>query len=291
MSFFKNATVTSILISQLFGYGSAVSPDVAQAHMPQLSKSEAEARLQELKDALRKDFDADTLHSIFNVKEFGFEMKMFDPKKINPEKAVAQGKKDYEWYRGLLRLDEKIMDAPAILAHYFDELRIVEIKYGIDKRIAVGFYGIESDFGRNKGDYIAPNALATLYVFGDKESRKYALAEFKPLIRYAKLRGISVYSLTSSRMAAIGCGQFIPSSLISLFIGKNGHVKTANPFDPVDCFHSIGNFLTNRWDRTKNGLTPIEGSKNWNAIGSYNKNSEPFIKAVIKLSTSLPYRH
>jgi membrane-bound lytic murein transglycosylase B len=88
-------------------------------------------------------------------------------------------------------------------------------------------------------------------------------------------------------MGAIGCGQFIPSSLNHYFVGRSGKIEEADPFDVTDCIYSIAYYLKrSRWDKSENGKTPQEGSKNWKAIRAYN-HSDAYTRFVIETADRL----
>lgn len=288
MVFFRNVTVTSLLLAQLAGHGLSSLSNPALAHWPDVPVSQQNERLKELKDKLRIYFaDTISIDSLFNDPNFQLEMEIFDRTKVNPESEVASGSKDYKWYREVLQIDKKIKEAPNFMRKYTDELRSAENKHGVDKRFIVGVLGIESGFkeGSKIGKYMAFNALATLYVVTPK--KEYAYRELKELVIFSSRTGIPIFSFNSSYAGAIGCAQFIPSSLNRLFIGKYGKVEKSNPTNMTDCIHSVAYYLKSAgWKNSENGKIHEKSSRNWKAIYSYNK-SEPYVKAVIEIATSL----
>jgi membrane-bound lytic murein transglycosylase B len=244
-------------------------------------------RISMLKDRLEADgISAETIDSIFTNEAFGF----YDivPKRFqkNPEKEADSGKKTYEWYRKHHGIDWKKRDAKAFLETYMHELNMAEKKYGVDKRYVVSILGIESDFCKHRGVYKAVNALTTLYVLVDRR-KGFAYTQLKELIAYSNKTNISLYDLSSSYAGAIGCAQFIPSSLNNLFVGKDGKIENTNPFDIVDSIYSISHYLKEfGWDKDKNDKTPVRDTKNWGAIRAYN-HSDNYTMLVIEVAESL----
>ncbi len=243
--------------------------------------------ISKLKDRLKSDgIKKETIDLIFNNKEFGFYDIVPKRFKINPEKKADSGEKTYEWYRKHFGVEWKKRDAKVFLETYMDELNKAEKKYGVDKRYVVSILGIESDFCKHRGAYKAVNALATLYVLVDRR-KSFAYTQLKELIDYANKTGIPLYDLSSSYAGAIGCAQFIPSSLNNLFVGKDEKIENSNPFDMVDSIFSISYYLKKfGWDRTENNKTPSKNTKNWKAIRAYN-HSDNYTMLVIEVAESL----
>jgi membrane-bound lytic murein transglycosylase B len=83
---------------------------------------------------------------------------------------------------------------------------------------------------------------------------------------------MALFDFTSSYAGAIGCAQFIPASLNSYFVGRDGKIEKADPLDIVDCIYSVAYYLkVSGWDRTRNGKTPLKGSRNWKAIQPFRR--------------------
>jgi membrane-bound lytic murein transglycosylase B len=170
-----------------------------------------------------------------------------------------------------------------------DALAGAEKKYGVDRRFIVSILGVESDFSRDPGRFKAVNSLLTQYLLIEKR-KAYAYRELKEIIRYSKRTGLHFFDFTSSYAGAIGCAQFIPSSLNSYFVGKGGKIEKADPFDINDCIYSVAYYLKKSgWDRRRNNKTPAKGSRNWKAIRAYN-HSDAYTRFVIEVAGRLGSR-
>lgn len=263
-------------------------PDNAKKIMIRTSYSEDEMlRISMLKDRLEADgISTETINSIFNDKAFGFYDIVPKRFKKNPERSADSGEKTYEWYRKHHGIEWKKRDAKDFMDTYRNELNMAEKKYGVDKRYVVSILGIESDFCKYRGAYKAVNALTTLYVLVDRR-KGFAYTQLKELIAYSNKTNISLYDLSSSYAGAIGCAQFIPSSLNNLFVGKDEKIENTNPFDIVDSIYSISHYLKEfGWDKNINHKTPVKDTKNWDAIRAYN-HSDNYTMLVIEVAESL----
>ncbi len=246
-----------------------------------------EAKLKQLKRALRKDgISKETIEAIFDSPEFGLNDSGVKLSKNNPEKKVASGEETYQWYKKCFGLEKRIHIYKKFIKEHKDDLSAAEEKYGVDARYIVSILGVESDFSRDKGRFKAINALTTQYILVEKR-RKYAYRQLKELIEYSERTKKPIYDYTSSYMGAIGCGQFIPSSLNGYFVGESGNVDEADPYNLTDCIYSIAYYLKrSRWDKKENGKTPAVGSKNWKAIRAYN-HSDAYTRFVIETADRL----
>jgi membrane-bound lytic murein transglycosylase B len=247
-------------------------------------------KISRLKKDLRKDgIKRRTVDSIFNDAEFGLYdvgVALFGG---NPEKEADSGKKTYEWYRECLGVEEKVRGAEEFIRNHMDALVNAEKKYGVDRRYIVSILGVESDFSRDPGRFKAINSLVTQYLLIE-EREGYAYRELKEIIRYSKRTGIPLFDFGSSYAGAIGCAQFIPSSLNHYFVGEDGEIEKADPFDVIDCIYSVAYYLkASGWDRRQNGKTAVEGSRNWKAIRAYN-HSDAYTRFVIDVASRLSPR-
>lgn len=229
---------------------------------------------------------AESINLIFENKEFGLYDSVSKFFNKNPEKEADSARKTYEWYREKHGIGKKIRDAKIFLNRYLNVLADAEDKYGVDKRYVVSILGVESDFSRYVGRYRAVNSFVTQYVHISRR-RNFALNQLKEIIHYAEKTNIPLFEFRSSYAGAIGCGQFIPSSLNRLFIGQKEQIENSDPFNTVDCIYSISNYLEKSgWDKKQNDTLPTKGSKNWKAIRAYN-HSDNYTRLIIEVAESL----
>ncbi|MEE8575518.1 MAG: lytic murein transglycosylase [Thermodesulfobacteriota bacterium] len=245
-------------------------------------------KLATLKAALIKDgINKKTVEAALGHKNFGLYDTVTKLFKSNPEKKVASGEETYRWYSECLGGEYRVHRGKKFLKKERTALAGAEKKYGVDKRYIVSIIGVESTFATDPGRFNAVNTLASLYVLV-KRKKKFAYWQLKELLKYSNRTNKPASKYTSSYAGAIGCGQFIPSSLNEYFVGKAGNVEKADPFNTTDCIYSIAYYLKrSRWDKRQNGTTPKKGSKNWKAIRAYN-HSDAYTRFIIEMATKLP---
>jgi membrane-bound lytic murein transglycosylase B len=69
-----------------------------------------------------------------------------------------------------LSTSERIADGLALnLKKHANTLAAVERKYGIDRHIIAALWGIESDYGKIRGEFFLPHGLANVICAGRKK--------------------------------------------------------------------------------------------------------------------------
>jgi membrane-bound lytic murein transglycosylase B len=120
-------------------------------------------------------------------------------------------------------------------------LAAIEKKYGVDRHILLSIWGMESNFGKDKGSMSVLRSLATLIYSGSKQ--KYAngqlIAAFKILQKGLRTPD----NFTGSWAAAMGHTQFIPTSYLSYAVDWTGDGKRDIWNSREDALASTANYL------------------------------------------------
>ena len=120
-------------------------------------------------------------------------------------------------------------------------LSAIEKKYGVDRHILLGIWGMESNFGKDKGSMGVMRSLATLIYAGRKKqyAREQLIAAFKIL----KNGNRQPANFTGSWAAAMGHTQFIPTSYLSYAVDWTGDGKKDIWGSKEDALASTANYL------------------------------------------------
>jgi membrane-bound lytic murein transglycosylase B len=135
----------------------------------------------------------------------------------------------------------RIESGQAKKAEEAELLSAIEKKYGVDRHILLGIWGMESNFGKDKGSMSVMRSLATLIYAGRK--KKYAqeqlIAAFRILAKGIRSPG----NFTGSWAAAMGHTQFIPTSYLSYAVDWTGDGKRDIWGSKEDALASTANYL------------------------------------------------
>ena len=155
-------------------------------------------------------------------------------KRVTPDR-VAQG-------RGLLYEHEGLLSQ-------------VESQYGVPKQILVAFWGLETNYGGNMGNFSLPSSLMTLAYDGRRA--EFFRNQLLDAMRVVDAGHTTVGGLRGSWAGAMGHMQFMPSTLLKYGVDADadGHINiwTSLP----DAFASAANYL-NRVGWQKTELAAVE---------------------------------
>lgn len=118
----------------------------------------------------------------------------------------------------------------------------IEGRHGVDRNAVLAVWGIESNFGANRGDINVIEALATLA----HQGRRRAFAEEQLIAALKIIQGgeVSARAMVGSWAGAMGHTQFIPTSYADYAVDQTGDGKR-NIWgeDPADALASTAAYL------------------------------------------------
>lgn len=120
-------------------------------------------------------------------------------------------------------------------------LAAIEKKYGVDRHILLGIWGMESNFGKDKGSMAVMRSLATLIYAGRKQ--KYAQEQLIAAFRILAKGIRTPENFTGSWAAAMGHTQFIPTSYLAYAVDWTGDGKRDIWGSKEDALASTANYL------------------------------------------------
>lgn len=208
--------------------------------------------------ANRHGFDPQDLACVFNQVRHNHTV-------IRLVKPFPTGKpKNWQVYRARFIEPVRIAAGAKFWTQHQKALERAEREYGVPPEIVVGIIGIETTYGKNKGNFRILDALATLaFDYPEHPKRETRMALFKTELENALLlsseMGINPLSLKGSYAGAIGWPQFLPSSIRQYAIDFDGDGKIDLRHSPVDAIGSIAHFLAQHgWKRGVPTVFPIE---------------------------------
>jgi membrane-bound lytic murein transglycosylase B len=223
------------------------------------------------------------------VKEHGFErealIELFKgaQKQDKILEAIARpAEKTKEWfeYRKIFLTEDRIEQGKAFIAKYAEPLQRAEKDFGVPKEIITAIIGVETRYGKHKGNWRVLDALSTLG-FDYPPRSKFFTAELKQALLLAREQGFDMREMTGSYAGAMGYGQFIPSSYRHYAIDFDGDKVVDILNNPVDAIGSVANyFVKHKWVSGQ----PVAFPLTKDMLG---KNSESLIHANLKPSHSV----
>lgn len=145
-------------------------------------------------------------------------------------------------YFAVLIDDERVRDGQAMMRRHDPLLRSVETTYGIDRHVIAAVWGIESDYGREPGDFFLPHALATLACHSGRR-REFWRGELIAALKLVDRGDLDLSHLRGSWAGAFGHTQFIPSTYERLAVDFDGDGRRDLVNSVADALASTANYL------------------------------------------------
>jgi membrane-bound lytic murein transglycosylase B len=120
-------------------------------------------------------------------------------------------------------------------------LDAIEKKYGVNRGVLLGIWGMESNFGKDKGSMSVMRSLSTLIYAGRK--RDYARGQIVAAFKILQKGIRTPENFTGSWAAAMGHTQFIPTSYVSYAVDWDGDGKKDIWGSKEDALASTANYL------------------------------------------------
>jgi membrane-bound lytic murein transglycosylase B len=122
-----------------------------------------------------------------------------------------------------------------------DALDRAEKMYGVPASIIVATIGVETKYGKNKGEYPVIDALASI-AFSDSPRAHYFRHELEEFLLLSREQHLDPVTIRGSYAGAIGQPQFMPSSYrhFAVNFSGSGHIDLSD--NEYDIIGSIANY-------------------------------------------------
>jgi len=158
-----------------------------------------------------------------------------------------------EWYqyRPIFMTEKRINEGVTFWQEHAQTLQQVSEQSGVPAELIVGIIGVETFYGRIKGNHKVLDALYTLAFDYPKRSAFFS----KELAHFLKLADdghVPVLSAQGSYAGAMGYGQFMPSSYRSYAVDFEGDDIIDLLDNPQDAIASVANYIAkHHWEKNQ----------------------------------------
>jgi membrane-bound lytic murein transglycosylase B len=160
---------------------------------------------------------------------------------IELDQKQPEAKVSFTKYLSNTITPRRIKIGRAMMHEYHDTLHTISARYHVQPQYIVALWGIESDFGRNKGDFSVVQSLATLAYEGRRAD--FFSGELMAALNILATEHMQSSDLIGSWAGAMGDCQFMPSTYLKFAADGNGDGKRDIWNAPPDVFASIANYL------------------------------------------------
>ncbi len=144
--------------------------------------------------------------------------------------------------------EARIARGRALLERHGGLLSRIERRYGVDRHILLAIWGMETNYGRHKGDISVIRALSTLAFTGRRQ--KYGRTQLIAALKILQAGDIRLSAMKGSWAGAMGHTQFIPTTYLGYAVDfdRDGRRDIWNSVP--DALASAANYLKKRgWKR------------------------------------------
>ena len=162
--------------------------------------------------------------------------------------------------------DDRVARGRKAMKAHAAALKAIGARYGVDPAVVVAIWGLESDYGANRGDIPVLASLATLA----SSTRRATYFESELIAALKLVQDGAPADLKGSWAGAVGHTQFMPSNVLTLAVDFDGDGQKALwADDPTDALASTAAFLAHwGWGKGPWGVeVTIPKGFDWTLIG------------------------
>jgi lytic murein transglycosylase len=145
-------------------------------------------------------------------------------------------------YLGFLVDEERVEEGRAAMRKWSAALAQAEARFGVDRHIVAGVWGVESNFGKDIGGRPLVQSLATLSCVPNRR-QGYFRGEFFATLQIIERGDVAANRLVGSWAGAFGHTQFMPSTFLRLAVDLDGDGRRDVVDSVPDALGSTANFL------------------------------------------------
>lgn len=181
---------------------------------------------------------------------------------INAMSKPAEKTLKWYQYRKIFITDKRIKEGVDFWQTYQPVLKEISQKSGVPIEIIVSIIGVETFYGRIKGNHKVLDALYTL-AFDYPKRSKFFTSELKHFLLLAQEHHIDPLSAKGSYAGAMGYGQFMPSSYRAYAKDYENDNQIDLINNPKDAIASVANYLAeHKWLNGGRILEKTHAAKN-----------------------------
>lgn len=148
-------------------------------------------------------------------------------------------------YLDIATSDKRVRDGKAAYKKYRKLFTRIQQKYGVDAKVVLAIWGLESAYGKRMGNIPVIESLATLAYEGRR--RKFFETQLLAALRILQSGDIQPANMVGSWAGAMGHTQFIPTSYLAFAQDFRGDGKRDIwGKNPADALASTANYLARK---------------------------------------------
>ena len=216
-------------------------------------------------------YEKSNLESIFQRAEY-------QEKVVRIMNRQPEGTMTWERYREIMVNESRISAGKEFIRSHKQDLKRAEKIYGVPAEIIASILGIETRYGRIKGNIRVIDSLSTL-AFDYPRRSKFFKIQLEEFLLLSKEENFNPEEIEGSIAGAMGYGQFMPDSYRDYAVDFDNDGVRDILNNPVDAIGSVANFLNKKGKWRPNAPIVIR-AKAINEIKEIKSSFKPYMTSM-----------
>ena len=216
-------------------------------------------------------YEKSNLESIFQRAEY-------QEKVVRIMNRQPEGTMTWERYKGIMVNESRISAGKEFIRSHKQDLKRAEKIYGVPAEIIASILGIETRYGRIKGNIRVIDSLSTL-AFDYPRRSKFFKIQLEEFLLLSKEENFNPEEIEGSIAGAMGYGQFMPDSYRDYAVDFDNDGVRDILNNPVDAIGSVANFLNKKGKWKPNAPIAIR-AKAINEIKEIKSSFKPYMTSM-----------
>ena len=174
-----------------------------------------------------------------------FQRAKYQERVVRIMNRQPEGTMTWERYRGIMVNDSRISAGKEFINSYRQDLQRAEKIYGVPAEIIASIIGIETRYGRIKGNIRVIDSLSTL-AFDYPRRSKFFKVQLEEFLLLSREENFNLEEIEGSIAGAMGYGQFMPDSYRDYAVDFDNDGVRDILNNPIDAIGSVANFLNKK---------------------------------------------
>ena len=174
-----------------------------------------------------------------------FQRAKYQERVVRIMNRQPEGTMTWERYRGIMVNESRISAGKEFIKSHKQDLKRAEKIYGVPAEIIASIIGIETRYGRIKGNIRVIDSLSTL-AFDYPRRSKFFKVQLEEFLLLSREENFDLEAIEGSIAGAMGYGQFMPDSYRDYAVDFDNDGVRDILNNPVDAIGSVANFLNKK---------------------------------------------
>ena len=207
-----------------------------------------------------------------------FQRAEYQEKVVRIMNRQPEGTMTWERYREIMVNESRISAGKEFIRSHKQDLKRAEKIYGVPAEIIASILGIETRYGRIKGNIRVIDSLSTL-AFDYPRRSKFFKIQLEEFLLLSKEENFNPEEIEGSIAGAMGYGQFMPDSYRDYAVDFDNDGVRDILNNPVDAIGSVANFLNKKGKWKPNAPVAIR-AKAINEIKEIKSSFKPYMTSM-----------